>query len=60
MLSIESPINDITGVKHLLLVFWSFVLHQFLAGVKFQVAVPADRGVLVTYAAPVQRHHELP
>ena len=57
---LESLVTDTTGVKQFPILFCAFVLHQFLAGVKFQVAVPAGRGVLVTYAAPVQHHHELP
>ena len=36
------------------------MLHQFLAEVKPQVAVLAGIGVLVTHAAPVQHHFELP
>ena len=56
----KSLVTDITGVKHFPLVFCTFVLQLFLAAVKPQVAVLAGKGVLVTYAAPVQHHHELP
>ena len=56
---LDSHVTDFTGVNQFSLLFCAFVLHQFPAEVKFQVSVPADRGVLITYAAPVQHHHEL-
>ena len=57
---LENLVTDITGVKHFSLVFCAFVFYQFLAAVKPQVAVLAGKGVLVTYATPVQHHHEVP
>ena len=56
----ENLVTDITGVKHFFLVFCSVAFQQFLAAVKPQVVVLAEKGVLVTTAASIQHHHELP